>query len=395
MQTSWIDHPSGYLALSDRNSFFVGDSRSLLPESSPQSSPRSSPEPSPKSSPDPTAGFSDDGFIAYRRHGRHLFVFGGVHAPPMRREALLDAFLENAQAQRLSVVVVQLRASQIDLFARRGFTVNRFGTSFGLRLDSFRLSGTRRMKLRNKIGRARRLGLRVCEVGRELPKSPQTFAALDAISGHWLRRKGKKELDFMIGELGPPEDPRRRIFVVLGPPAGERSRLTEDASEPDERTINQHNNHDKNRSNSSISFNDRLHDTWLGFITYVPVFGACPGYLHDLTRRLPAAPPGAMELCNAEAMARLHAEGAAFLHFGFTPFVVDSEDPLPPSVPSSPWLSRAVRLLYRHGRLIYPAQSQAEYKRKWGPDLIEPEYVAARPLSLRAIWDLLRVTRSL
>lgn len=136
-------------------------------------------------------------------------------------------------------------------------------------------------------------------------------------------------------------------------------------------------------------------DKWVGFITYVPVYGQHPGYLHDLTRRLPDAPPGAMELCNAEAMARLRSEGCRYLHFGFTPFVTAAEDASIPSGSSSHLLTRAIALLYRYGRPIYPAQSQADYKRKWGPDLIEPEYVAARPLSLRAIFDLLRLTRSL
>ena len=109
-----------------------------------------------------------------------------------------------------------------------------------------------------------------------------------------------------------------------------------------------------------------------------------------------------MELCNAEAMSRLQAEGTRYLHFGFTPFITGESlgHLVPtiadlPSVNSSRWLDRAIRLLHRYGRAIYPAQSQADYKRKWGPDLIEPEYVAARLLSLRAIWDLLRLTRSL
>lgn len=359
MQTQWIDHPSGYLALSDRNSFFARDTGRSAPALA-------------ASEPD-----SDEGFIAYRRHGRHLFVFGGVHAPPAQQAPLLDDFLAYAQDQRCAVVAVQLRGPQLALFAERGFTVNRFGTSFGLRLDGFRWGGTRRMKLRNKIGRARRLGLRVVEVGHEIPRSPQTFAALSAISDRWLHRKGKKELDFMIGELGPPEDPRRRIFVVLRPDG--------DRTDCDIST----------GKNCDISSRNGFADTWIGFITYVPVYGQQPGYLHDLTRRLPDAPPGAMELCNAEAMARLQADGASFLHFGFTPFVVDADDSIPASVRSSRWLGHAVRLLYRHGGRIYPAQSQADYKRKWGPDLIEPEYVAARPLSLRAIWDLLRITRSL
>lgn len=340
-----LDHPSGYLALSSGNQHFV------LP--------------------------AVPGFIAYRPQGRHLFLFGGVHGGPATWQPLLDAFLAYAAGQRRAVVAVQLRAPQLALFAERGFTVNPLGTSFGLHLPDFRLAGTRRMKLRNKIVRARRLGLQVREVGPELPRSPATWAALSAISDSWLRRKGKKELDFMIGELGRPDEAQRRVFVVQYADAATGSGYRH-------------------------SGQNELGDNWVGFITYVPVYGQYPGYLHDLTRRLPAAPPGAMELCNAEAMTRLQAEGTRYLHFGFTPFVTgESLGHLGPaiaalpSVNSSRWLDRAIRLLHRYGRAIYPAQSQADYKRKWGPDLIEPEYVAARPLSLRAIWDLLRLTRSL
>lgn len=344
-----LDHPSGYLALSAANARFVQP-----------------PQP---------------GFIAYRRQGRHLFLFGGVHAPPESRAPLLDAFLAHAAALRCAVVAVQLRAPQLALFAQRGFTVNALGTSFGLHLPGFSLAGTRRMKLRNKIARARRLGLVVREVGRDLPRDADTWAALHAISDRWLRRKGKQELDFMIGELGRIDDHKRRIFVVL-----------HESEHPD----------DSPRDCSTTGRNElpqiagnALHDSWVGFITYVPVHGQHPGYLHDLTRRVPEAPPGAMELCNAEAMTRLRAEGSCYLHFGFTPFVTAPVPPDFPSECSSPWLDRAIALLYRYGRVIYPAQTQADYKRKWGPDLIEPEYVAARPLSLRAIWDLLRLTRSL
>jgi lysylphosphatidylglycerol synthetase-like protein (DUF2156 family) len=188
------------------------------------------------------------------------------------------------------------------------------------------------------------------ELGRQTPRDAATFRRLDAISAAWLGDKGKKELDFMIGELGEVHDTRRRIFVTL------------DAG-----------------------------DVMRGFITYVPAWGVRPGYLHDLTRRAPDAPPGTMELCNATAIERLAAEGVEYLHFGFTPFVVGGAEH-PGANRLAAW---AVRQLYRRGRLVYPAESQAQYKLKWGPDILEREYLAARPLSLRAVADLLLLTRSI
>src|SRR5262249_46355504 len=128
-----------------------------------------------------------------------------------------------------------------------------------------------------------------------------------------------------------------------------------------------------------------------GFITYVPVWGSRPGYLHDLTRRLPTAPVGTMELCNLHALERLASEGAEYLHLGFTPFAVDGEE----GRGARGLLAMLVRLLWRHGSAISPAQNQVAYKLKWAPDYVEREYVAARPLSLRAVIDLLLLTRSI
>jgi lysylphosphatidylglycerol synthetase-like protein (DUF2156 family) len=312
-----IDHPSGFLALTERNARF---SLEGVP-----------------------------GFISYREQGRHLVALGGVHAPEEARAALLDGFITEATRRRRRVIAVQVRAAQTELFRSRGFTINRFGSTYGMDLRGFSLAGTRRMKLRNKIKRARAAGLRVLEVGRELVADAATFARLAAVSGSWLKAKRKKELDFMIGELGVPGDARRRIFVV------------EDGA-----------------------------GAMLGFITYVPAWGERPGWLHDLTRRVPTAPAGTMELCNAVAIERLKETGASFLHFGFTPFVLCGIE-----IPgASRLLAWALRMLGRYGRALYPAQSQVEYKLKWAPEIVEPEFVAARPLSLRAVLDLLVLTRS-
>lgn len=314
----WLDHPSGYFALSGDNRRWRVPGR--------------------------------DGFIAYREHGRHLVTFGGVHAPEAQRGSLLDALLAHAAARRRRVLAVQLRAAQVSLFETRGFTVNRFGSSYSVRLADYSLRGTPKMKLRNKISRARHAGLEVMEIGREAPRDDASFAALEAISQAWLSAKGKKEIEFMIGQLGGPSDVERRIFVAR------------DASA-----------------------------RWVGFITYVPVGGHQPGYLHDLTRKRPDAPVGTMELINVTAMERLRAEGVPRLHFGFTPFVATGPEP----ASASRVISRIVGLLARHGRAVYPAQSQVSYKLKWGPDLVETEYLAGRPLSLRAVVDLMRLTRSL
>jgi lysylphosphatidylglycerol synthetase-like protein (DUF2156 family) len=313
-----IDHPSGFLALSPRNRRFG------------------------------LAGVP--GLVAYRECGMHLIAFGGAHAPPEHRAALLDGFVALARRRRRRVLAVQVRSCQAELFRARGFTVNQLGSTYGVRLAGFSCAGTRRMKVRQKVKQARAAGLRVLEVGVELPADAATFARLGAVSAAWLAAKRKKELDFMVGELGGPDDADRRVFAACDA-AGQIQ----------------------------------------GFITYVPAWGERPGYLHDLTRRLPEAPVGTMELCNFEALTRLAAEGAEYLHFGFTPFAVEG----PEGPGASGLLAWFVRLLWRYGGRIYPARSQVAYKLKWAPDYVEAEHVAALPLSLRAVVDLLLLTRSI
>src|SRR2546423_266507 len=100
-------HPSGFLALSPKNRRFLLDGE----------------------------------LAAYRDHGRHRFVFGGVAS-----ERMLRALVEASEADGRQVVAVQVREEQVALFRHAGFGVNQLGTSYSLSLDRFSLGGGARMK---------------------------------------------------------------------------------------------------------------------------------------------------------------------------------------------------------------------------------------------------------
>ncbi|MFS8203757.1 bifunctional lysylphosphatidylglycerol flippase/synthetase MprF [Streptomyces sp. CWNU-52B] len=290
-----------------------------------------------------------DGTCVFRRSGRHLLQFAGPVAATEQRAGLLDAFVAQARPHR--VVAVQLQRADAELYAARGFTVNQLGASYAVELARFTLRGSRFVRLRNKISRARRAGLDVVEAD---PVDPATAAELDLIDRAWLRGKGRriKEMRFMVGERTGPAQRHRRLFL------------------------------------------GRIGDTTVGYISYSPVFGSRPGWLHDLSRRSPTAPPGVMEALNATAMERMSAAGERWLHFGFTPFTgLSAEHELPSA---SRAFARCVRLLAEHGERIYPAAAQLDYKEKWAPHAVLPEYIAfqGRP-GPRAVWQLLRATRAL
>jgi lysylphosphatidylglycerol synthetase-like protein (DUF2156 family) len=293
-----------------------------------------------------------DGLIAYRVAGRgHLFQLCGPIAAPEDRAALLRSFVAWAATEGRRVTTVQVDRADLDLYARAGFVVNQLGSSFAIDLESFTLAGTRFFKLRNKLKRAAKLGVTV----RELPRSAGKDAALDAVDAPWLRSKGRfvKELTFMVGERGGPGGPYRRTFVA-------------------------------EREGQVIAY-----------ATYSPCFGARPGWLYDLTRRQPDAPPGTVELIFVTALEALRDEQCRWLHLGLTPLV--GLDPAhEPTGHSSPVVSKLVRFLAERGESVYPARAQEAFKRKWHPHVVEPEFVAfhGRP-TFAAVWQLMRVTRAI
>ncbi|MFF1518078.1 bifunctional lysylphosphatidylglycerol flippase/synthetase MprF [Streptomyces sp. NPDC058305] len=290
-----------------------------------------------------------EGFVAYRTAGRYLVQFGGVFGPEGEQEKLLKAFLEFARAKRRKVCAIQLQRSDADLYARCGFTVNQVGSSFSLHLPAFTLKGSRFMKLRNKISRAKRSGLQIDEVAYD-----EVAGEIDALDQRWLRSKGRhvKEIEFLVGQCGGPAQSERRLFV------------------------------------------GRVEGAVVAYISYSPAYGSRAGWLHDLSRRDNDASPGVMEAVNAHAIDIFRTEGAEWLHFGFTPFT--RLDPGVEVSAASPVTGKFMRFLADHGEKVYPSASQLAYKEKWAPQLVLPEYLAFHGRArFGAIWQILRVTKSI
>jgi lysylphosphatidylglycerol synthetase-like protein (DUF2156 family) len=268
------------------------------------------------------------GVIVYRPTGRYLVQFGGPFAPKQARPRLVRAFLDLAAAQDREIVVIQLQGADAAEYLDEGFTVNQIGASYALRLDTFGLHGTAFMRLRNKIARAVRSGLTIQEVPLDA-----WHGAIRELDAGWLGAKGgARPLEFLVGQYGGRYQHLRRLFVGV--------------------------------------HGDRL----TGYISYSPVYGSRPGWMHDLSRRQPDSPPGVMEAINKAAIETFQAEGVPWLHFGYTPFSGLSPDyEFPGHSRAFGWFMEE---LWANGEHIYPAQTQFAYKEKWKQDVVLPEYIA-------------------
>ncbi|EME15496.1 bifunctional lysylphosphatidylglycerol flippase/synthetase MprF [Rhodococcus triatomae] len=289
-----------------------------------------------------------DGFVAYREVGRCWIQFGGPVAAAEQRGTLLQEYLDEAARRRRRVLALQVQHDDAVLYAERGMRVNQIGASYAVDLAAMTLKGKRFVSLRNKISRATRAGLVITEVD-----AAAHLDRIDEIDRVWLRQKGRhvKELQFLVGEIGGPVQRHRTLFLgtIDGAP--------------------------------------------VGYVSYAPVHGSRPGWLHDLSRRTPEAPPGVMEAINRHACTRFREAGSEWLHFGFTPFT--SLDPAHELATASTPISKVVGLLGRYGSVVYPSATQLEYKMKWYPEAVIPEYMAYDTwFHPRLVWAMLRVTNS-
>jgi lysylphosphatidylglycerol synthetase-like protein (DUF2156 family) len=313
------DHPSGFLALEPGNEFFTDDEL--------------------------------DGFVAYRRAGRHRFVFGGPVCDPADESRLLDRFLRDSALAGRRVVAVQVPERCLDLFAQRGFVLNPLGATYTVDLSGATLDGPVMRKVRQGVRRGERAGARVLEVGADVPWTDRLGRQLDEVDSRWLGPSGKsaKPLRFLVGTRHGRLRDQRRLFVV------------------------------------------ELAGRVIGYSQCVPAFGRQPGWLYDLNRLVPGAPDvGDLQVWSV--MRRVQEEGAAYFHLGFTPFA-QVDRPASPAVPHSRVGAVLLRLLAEHGDALYPTSGAVAWKRKWQPTTVAPEYIAF-PARLRpgAVAQLLRLT---
>lgn len=292
-----------------------------------------------------------DGCVPFRQAGsRHLAVMCGPIARAEQKDVLLRLFLDFAKQNRWEVLAAQVSREDAEVLSSNGFVVNQLGTTFSIDLSGYRLSGKRMKRVRNKVSQSMREGVIVKEV--QAGALSDIGPELERIDAEWLKAKGShvKEVEFLIGERRTITDDVRRTYIA-------------------------------ERAGSIVAYS-----------TFVPSYGARPGFLWDLTRRADEAPLGVVEHIFTQAAEDLRSDGVEWLHLGLTPFVGldDSYE-----FPGRSAVTRiVVRGFSRFGEKIYPSAANEFFKNKLRPTDLSPEYIAFHGgVTAGAVLALLKTTR--
>lgn len=296
------------------------------------------------------------GFIAYRDRKGCRFGVAGINSPNQDKAKLFSAFLTEARQQKKHVIMVQCLSEDVKHLQRHGFVINQLGSSYAIELKDYSIKGTRFIKLRNKISKAKRASVKVLEIGRDVAISGEIISGIQEIDRLWLVGKKAEEIAFLIGEIGDlrhglPQ--HKRLFVAL--------------------------------NNNSLE----------AYILYSRTFGSYSGWMHDLTRRKPNCITGVMEYINKTALDKFKQEGEHYLNLGFTPLAeLNAANEI--STNRSRGFGNIARWLAEHGSFIYPMKTQLQYKKKWYPQHCLPEYIGFEgKFKIGGLWQFLKITNSI
>ncbi|MFK8911433.1 phosphatidylglycerol lysyltransferase domain-containing protein [Streptomyces sp. YS-3] len=121
-------------------------------------------------------------------------------------------------------------------------------------------------------------------------------------------------------------------------------------------------------------FAGRIGGEAVASVTFLPVFGSRPGWLRHTAHRAPDAPKGALEAVGLAAVRAFTAEGAQWLHLGFTAFAgLCAQYELGTA---STVAARLLRLAAGRGAWRDATARHLAQQRIWDPHLVEPGYLA-------------------
>lgn len=251
---------------------------------------------------------------------------------------LLAYCTKNAYRLMLLSVTDCFRADYLSL----GFGMVKLGEETCFHLDDYNLQGGKVAKVRAAINHATKAGITVCEYKPAEGRDARLERQIEDISAEWLKSKGGKMLQFMVGGTGLNDPLDRRYFYACDS-AG----------------------------------------TMLGFVVFLPYLD---GYLADVTRRRSGAPQGVLEKIICEAWMKMRDEGIQWGSMGLaTLYNVAEAD-------RATLTEKLFTYIYENLNNNFGFQNLHHAKEKYAPTHWFPRHMAfyPKPFSPRLAYALVR-----
>ena len=273
-------------------------------------------------------GRAAQGVVAYGIVGDTVVVLGDPICAPADFIVLLSEFKNFCDNVASGCIFMSATDRFIDKYEEFGYKVTKCGEEAHFDLSTYAMAGGAAMKARQKVSRARRLGVTVREYRPMERREREVEAAIARVSREWLAGKKSAVLGFGVGGTDLDDPAGRRYFVAY------------DAD-----------------------------GTLCAYNVFLPYNDGGPGWLVDVTRRLRTAPTGVTELLVAQAFAVFKEEGVLSASMGLAPLsnLLDDDGKGSPD-------EKRLNQIYERFNRFYGFKDLQIAKRKYGPSEWRPQY---------------------
>lgn len=158
------------------------------------------------------------GLISYARSGRHLFVRGGLVAPPALKAELLEEFLEFCRGSGRRAHFLGIGESDLPLFRQFGLQVTKWGEEPIVDLTTCQFSGKPFEWVRRQTNYCTRMGVVTSEVRPHELSSDEwntIYSELLLVAAESLATKAQaSEMKFFEGQIESHAIGHRRLFIA-------------------------------------------------------------------------------------------------------------------------------------------------------------------------------------
>jgi len=268
-----------------------------------------------------------EGVVAYGIVGDTVVVLGDLICAPTDFIVLLSEFRNFCENVASGCIFMSATDHFIDKYQEFGYQVTKCGEEARFDLATWAMAGGAAMKGRQKVSRARRLGVTVREYKPLVQRERDVEAAIARVSHEWLAGKKSAALGFGVGGNGLDDPADRRYFVAY------------DAQ-----------------------------GTLCAYNVFLPYDGGA-GWLVDVTRRGKEAPTGVTELLVVEGFATFKEEGATSASMGLAPLanLLDDDG-------SGTADEKLLNQFYERFNRFYGFKDLQVAKKKYGPSAWFPQY---------------------